>query len=317
MIDFAVNGANSRRDAETRLLLDQWLQRPRRDLNVDNTGKYQTCGDSTQACQPIPVPDRPTTDFLWQRSPYQLANNGGSNIIEGAGIDYILPYWMARYYHVIAPDNLREGSAASYAPALAPDSIATVTGLNLASTTGLTVTVKDSAAGAWPATLFYTSTSQVNFLVPGGTAPGTASITIHVPGATDTVLSAEIRAVAPGLFTADASGQGAAAATVNGLLAFSCSGSGCASVPINVSGASPVSLSLYGTGIRRASSLVNVTCTVGGVSVPVLYVGAQGVYPGLDQVNIQVPSSLRGLGQADLILTVDGQAANTVRIDIQ
>jgi len=58
--------------------------------------------------------DRPTTDFLWQRSPYQLANTGGGGVIEGAGLDYILPYWMARYYGVIAPDNLREGSAASY-----------------------------------------------------------------------------------------------------------------------------------------------------------------------------------------------------------
>lgn len=317
MIDAALNGPNATRDAETRLLLDQWLLRPRRDLHVDNTGKYPTCGDPTQACQPIPVPDRPTTDFLWQRSPFQLANNGGSNIIEGAGLDYILPYWMARYYQVIAADNLHEGSAASYAPALAPDSIATVTGLNLASTSGLTVTVKDSAAAGWPATVFYAATSQVNFLVPGGTAPGTASITISVPGAPDTVLSAEIDAVAPGLFTADASGQGAAAATVNGLLAFSCGGAGCATVPINVSGASAVYISLYGTGIRHASSLADVTCTVGGVNVPVLYAGAQGQYPGLDQINVQLPGSLHGLGQADLILTVDGHVANTVRIDIQ
>jgi uncharacterized protein (TIGR03437 family) len=317
MVDAALHGPNATRDAETRLLLDQWLQRPRRDLHVDNTGKYASCGDPTQACQPIPVPDRPTTDFLWQRSPYQLANNDGSNIIEGAGIDYILPYWMARYYQVLAPDNLREGSAASYAPTLAPDSIATVKGLNAAWTSGLTVTVKDSAAGAWPATVFYAATGQVNFLVPGGTAPGTASITIRIPGAPDTVVSAGIRAVAAGLFTADASGRGAAAATVNGAPVFACSATGCATVPIPVSGPGAVYLSLYGTGIRHRSSPANVTCTVGGVSVPVLYAGAQGEYAGLDQVNVQLPGSLRGLGEADLMLTVDGQAANTVRINIQ
>src|SRR5579871_3048002 len=39
MIDFAINGPNGPRDAEARLLLNQWLQRPRRDLNIDNTGK--------------------------------------------------------------------------------------------------------------------------------------------------------------------------------------------------------------------------------------------------------------------------------------
>ena len=54
----------------------------------------------SRACEPIPVPQRITTDFLWQRSPFQLAGGGYSDI-EGAGIDYTLPYWMARYYGVI------------------------------------------------------------------------------------------------------------------------------------------------------------------------------------------------------------------------
>ena len=314
MIDFAINGPNAARDAEARQLLNQWLQRPRRDLHIDNTGKYAACG--SQACQPIPVPDRPTTDFLWQRSPYQLANSGGSSIIEGAGLDYILPYWMGRYYGVIAPDNLREGSAASYTPTLAPDGIATVMGFAVASADGLTVTVKDSAAVAWPATVFFASTSQVNFLVPGGVASGTASITIQSPGSPDTVISAEIRAVAPGLFTADASGSGVAAATAN-VPVFSCSASGCGAVPIDVSSPGAVYVSLYGTGIRHRSSLAKVTCTVGGVTVPVLYAGAQSTFAGLDQVNIQLIPSLKGMGAAPVIVTVDGQATNTVQIDIR
>jgi hypothetical protein len=44
--------------------------------------------------------DRPTTDFLWQRNPFLLVG-GGAGTIENAGIDYILPYWMARYYGTI------------------------------------------------------------------------------------------------------------------------------------------------------------------------------------------------------------------------
>jgi hypothetical protein len=40
------------------------------------------------------------TDFLWQRSPFLLFG-GGEGLIEGPGIDYILPYWMARYYGVL------------------------------------------------------------------------------------------------------------------------------------------------------------------------------------------------------------------------
>jgi uncharacterized protein (TIGR03437 family) len=325
MIDAAVNGPNAARDAETRLLLNQWLQRPRRDLEIRNEGKYPTCGDPNQACQPIPVPDRPTSDFLWQRSPFQLSNQGGSNIVEGAGIDYILPYWMARYYGVLAADRLQEGSAASYAPTLAPDAIASVFGLALPAVDGVTVTVKDSAAVARQAALLFASASQVNFIVPGDTAAGTASITIQRAGTPDAILSAEIRTIAPGLFSADATGRGAAAATAirligglaNTVPVFSCAGPRCGTVPIDLGVDAPVYLSLYGTGIRHLSRLTNVICTVGGVSVPVLYAGLQPVYAGLDQVNVLLPFSLRGLGEADVVIIVDGSPSNAVRVNLR
>lgn len=100
IIDRAINGADAARDQRIRDLLDQWLTRPRRDVYVDNTLQVPTCDDGSRACDPIPVPQRITTDFLWQRSPFQLAG-GGYSTIEGAGIDYTLPYWMARYYGVI------------------------------------------------------------------------------------------------------------------------------------------------------------------------------------------------------------------------
>jgi hypothetical protein len=98
MVDRALNGASSSRDMETVTLLNLWLQRPRRDPFVDLTGVYQACG--SDACNPIPVDKRIPTDFLWQRSPFQLVG-GGSGVIESAGIDYILPYWMGRYYGVV------------------------------------------------------------------------------------------------------------------------------------------------------------------------------------------------------------------------
>ena len=98
MIDRVIHGANSHRDADTGVFLDQWLQRPRRDVAVDLHGVVPVCGD--QACDPIPIPLRVPTDFLWQRNPFQLAG-GGDGLIETAGIDYILPYWMARYYGII------------------------------------------------------------------------------------------------------------------------------------------------------------------------------------------------------------------------
>jgi hypothetical protein len=100
MIDRAVRGADDPRDRETVDLLEAWLERPRRDGWVDLRGSVAACGDD-RACDPIPVEDQVRTDFLWQRSPF-LLYGGGVGTIEGAGIDYLLPYWMARYYGIPA-----------------------------------------------------------------------------------------------------------------------------------------------------------------------------------------------------------------------
>jgi hypothetical protein len=98
LLDTGIRGRDNRRDDNIRRLLDEWLLRPRRDVLVDQRGKVRQCG--SRACDPLPVPDRVTTDFLWQRSPFQLVG-GGTGRIEGPGIDYILPYWMARYYSIV------------------------------------------------------------------------------------------------------------------------------------------------------------------------------------------------------------------------
>jgi hypothetical protein len=100
MIDRALNGANSTRDLATAAYLAEWLLRPRRDFYVDLRGQYPSCVNSDESCDPLPIAQRVNTDFLWQRSPFQL-DGGGSGTIETAGIDYILPYWMARYYNVV------------------------------------------------------------------------------------------------------------------------------------------------------------------------------------------------------------------------
>ncbi len=335
MIDCALNGPNPTRDAETRQLLDQWLQRPRRDVWVDNTGKYPACGD--QACNPIPVPDRVTTDFIWQRSPYQLTGGGGG-VIETAGIDYILPYWMARYYGVIGADNLRVASSASGGVGPAVGGIVSIYGSNLTGPTqsagsgtppetlaGVSVSVRDSAGVSRPAGLYYVSPAQINLVLPAGMAPGDAALTIHNPDRPDLTVSTDVATVAPALFSADGSGTGVAAAIGLRVIVgrqsyfevFTCSGATCTAIPINLGVDTPTYLSLYGTGIRNLSSLSGVTCSVGGVSVPVLYAGPQSQYAGLDQVNIALTLNLRGKGDAAVTCTVDGQQTNAVSVNIQ
>jgi hypothetical protein len=99
MIDTAINGPRADRDERVRKNLAAWLQRSRRDLWTDLRPDYVACGDN-RGCEVIPVERRTPTDFLWQRSPFQLYG-GLYGTIGSAGIDYILPYWMARQHGVI------------------------------------------------------------------------------------------------------------------------------------------------------------------------------------------------------------------------
>ncbi len=98
---------------------------------------------------------------------------------------------------------------------------------------------------------------------------------------------------------------------------FQCAASTCTATPINLGIDTPIYLTLYGTGLRNRDSLSNVQVTVNGVSVPVEYAGAQPNFTGLDQVNVQLPLTLRGSGLSNVVLTVDGRSSNTLQIDIQ
>lgn len=330
MIDRAINGPSSGRDAETIALLNQWLQRPRRDFSVDLRTALPVCGG--EACSPVPVPLRAPTDFLWQRDPFQLTG-GGSGRIESAGIDYILPYWMARYYGVLPQAWVQ--SAAGVSLAIAPGSIAAMYGSNLAPGTaqaasqplpttlgGTTLTVTDSAGVQRSAGLIYVSGRQINFIVPPETAPGIATFSTTSASAT-----ALVRSVAPSLFSMSGDGTGVAAATAvetyvadpsqqNSVPVFTCSDA-CTPVPIALGIDTPIYLTLYGTGFRNAGSGADVQVTINGVSVPVLYSGSQGQFAGLDQLNVPLPLTLRGAGTADVIVTINGQSANAVEISVQ
>lgn len=335
IIDRGLNGSNGGRDSETVALLDAWLLRPVRDNSVNLTGVVPVCG--SQACQPVPVALRPPADFLWQTTPYQLSG-GGSGLIETAGIDYILPYWMARYYQV--ENALAVQSSAASVGGVAPDSIASIYGPNLASTTqtansqpfpstlgGTTLTVQDSTGTQRPAQLIYVSPGQINFVVPDGTAAGSATFTIS--NSSTLLVTGPVQNVAPGLFSLDGSGMGLAAATAiqvqagnpslqSPVAVFQCSGaSACVATPISLGVDTPVYLTLYGTGIRNRSSLAGVQVTINGNNVPVLYAGPQIQTEGLDQVNVLLTLNLRGSGQSNVVLTVDGQSSNTVTVDIQ
>ena len=208
---------------------------------------------------------------------------------------------------------------------------AQTTSLSLSKTlAGATVTITDSTGVTQTAPLFYVSPLQINFLVPGGLATGSGTVTVTNVAGNKTSFPTTIAEVAPSLFTADSSGAGVPAANAlayaSGITApqvspvYNCGGSPvvCTAVPIDVSApATSVYLELFGTGIRGRSSLSGVSVTVSGLAQQVTYAGAQGSYQGLDQVNVLLNPSLAGSGQVTLQLTVDGVLANPVTVNIQ
>ncbi len=243
---------------------------------------------------------------------------------------------------VIAPDApsaLGITSAASYAGnEIAPLSAAASFGVKLSAKIvsspsaalpvtldGSTLSFRDAAGILRLARLFFVSPGQVNFEAPSGMAAGVATATLQAGSGLAATGTVNIAPVAPGLIAMNGNGAGVAAVTAirvntdgtqSPVELFRCSaGSGCTGVPVDVA-SSPVFVSLYGTGIRGRSSLAGVQCTIGGVDTPVQFAGAQGA-PGLDQVNVELPASLRGKGEVTVLLTVDGKVANVVTLTIQ
>ena len=194
---------------------------------------------------------------------------------------------------------------------------------------GTSVKVKDSAGAERLAPLFFVAPTQINFQIPVATANGTANVTVTSGDGTVSGGNVAIASVAPGLFTGDASGQGVAAAVAlrikaNGAQifepvgAFDTATNRFVATPIDLGPESDqVILLLFGTGLRFRSSLAATSAKIGGINSEVLYVGLQGDYVGLDQINIPLSRGLIGRGDVDVLLAVDGKTANTVKIKIK
>ncbi|MBS1791707.1 MAG: choice-of-anchor D domain-containing protein [Acidobacteria bacterium] len=235
-------------------------------------------------------------------------------------------------------------SAASFrATDVASEAIIAAFGLGMATSTqeaatvplptqlaGTTVTIKDSTGTDRLAPLFFVSANQINYQMPPGTATGQTAVTIRSGNGTVSLGAMALAMVAPGLFAANATGQGVAAAVA---LRVKADGSQIyesvsqwdaglqqyVSMPIDLGAeGEQVYLILFGTGVRFLSSQSAASATVGGSAIPLLFIGPQGDFVGLDQVNLgPVPRSLIGRGEIDVALTVDGKTANTVKVNLR
>lgn len=261
-------------------------------------------------------------------------------IFGGVGNDLLNDVWMLRDRSV---RNAVSVSAASYiGNALAPDSLASAFGVNLATRTeaatdinlptslaNTTVRIKDSAGIERLAQLLFVSPTQVNYLVPSTLAAGPATVTITNELGVASTGTIFVNHIEPGLFAANADGRGPAAAVVQRVrtdnsqsyepvVRFDATTNRFVTVPITLGPESDrVFLLLFGTGLRYRSAVSNVKVYVGGVEAIVTDALAQPEYAGLDQINALLPRSLAGRGEVDVVVTVDGRITNQVRVQIQ
>lgn len=210
------------------------------------------------------------------------------------------------------------------------DSILLGNGASLPTTLGQTsAMLTDSTGQQFPLPLYFVSPGQLNFVVPDAAHTGAGSLQVTADGVTKWS-PMTVNSVQPGIFSAAQSGIGPAIANVLHLepnhtefyttLAEcpTANVADCHTTPVQfTSPGQKVFLSFFGTGFRGRSSLDSVIVTAGGVRLSVLYSGAQPVFPGLDQLNVELPRSMIGAGEVTVEITVDGKPANKVLMSIQ
>src|SRR5262245_1723659 len=141
------------------------------------------------------------------------------------------------------------------------------------------VTVQDKRGNPY-APLFAVTPAQVNFLIPSQAVEGYGLITVFTSSGKRLTELVRIAKIAPGLFSANADGQGVPAAVArrirNGaqsyesIARFDGAQNKFVPLPIDLGGASDqVILLLFGTGIRGRTSLDRVSVKIGGIAAKV------------------------------------------------
>ncbi len=216
-------------------------------------------------------------------------------------------------------------NSANYKPTLAPETLVSIFGNNLANTTyavtdfPLPKIIENTSVrvNGVLAELLFVSPSQINILLPRVVSE-TALIEVFF---TNRIVSFGLVAneqVSPAIFTFTQDGRGVPVAqtTFDG---------NTYSPVFNADGTAkridagtltkPNFLVLYGTGVRWY--LDKTTATIGGLAASVEYAGDQKYFAGLDQINIKIPPELKGRGEVEVIVNADERPANKVKINFQ
>jgi uncharacterized protein (TIGR03437 family) len=255
------------------------------------------------------------------------ADEGGQRIVAAVNMNGVATVEAAGF---TGPTVARDAIMSAFGQRLATaEAFAPANPAQLPTTlAGTTVTVRDSKGVDRLALLLYVGPTQVNYIMPVDAAEGFATVTVRNSLGETATGFAEVVSVMPGLFTANADGTGAAVGwairvrngvqTREPIAMLNSATNKFVTRPLDFDPANEqLFVELYGTGLRYRSSLANVKCEIGGVSVPVEYAFVAPGFYGLDQVNIRVLASLDNRGEADMVLTVDGKKTRTLKINIK
>ena len=197
---------------------------------------------------------------------------------------------------------------------------------------GVSISITDSQSVQRPAKLQFVHPGQINFLLPAGLALGPAVVEVTNSHGETASATIQIEAVAPGLFSADASGRGPAAATYLRVgrdgtrtegSTFDVTAPGDRSIAMLDRGLDDeVYLSFFGTGFRNHSSVSARLRNEEGYEVAgtrgmeVLAAVPQGQFEGLDQAVIGPLNWFftANSKEIDIVFTFDGVESNTVTI---
>ncbi|MDT7808493.1 MAG: uncharacterized protein QOJ70_2306 [Acidobacteriota bacterium] len=201
--------------------------------------------------------------------------------------------------------------------ALAPDSIAILTGKNLALSSNAAARLADGSfpvsfqnvrvtIGGRAAQIFFVSPSQIHFALPTGLEVGATEISVFNHDGFELRGSLAIARTAPGVFTTSGNGSGEALALDNFTLRPG---------PFDVTDAAgdPRRLIIFCTGLRDASK---VEAVIGGRTVRVEAVVPSPDLPGLDQLHVALTTSLRGAGATSLVVRADGVESNRTSLTL-
>jgi uncharacterized protein (TIGR03437 family) len=225
-----------------------------------------------------------------------------------------------------SPDVARGGLALAYGPVMAAYDERNSGPHAPLSLGRISVEVTDSFGVTRPAGMLWASAGwgQTDFVIPRESASGPAVMTIVRQDGTRSSSNITIGDTAPGFLTGQ-SCRGPALGSATSIYRdgrtsttaiSSCHGTACQTDPIPLASGAVTRVQLRASGFRYAASPRDIDVTIAGVRVPVVSYGPANDTPGVDLLMIEIPETLRGLGETDLISHLNGRPSNAVRINL-